>query len=88
MEVICLQTQAFYGLVEEVVKRLRVKHEEKPKWIPGKQAMKMLNITSRTTLQKLRNEGLIRFTQPTKKLVLYDRESILTYLESNAQETF
>ncbi|MEM6767521.1 MAG: helix-turn-helix domain-containing protein [Bacteroidota bacterium] len=50
--------------------------------------MEILTITSKTTLQKLRDEGKIRFSQPMKKLILYDRESILTYLEENAQETF
>ena len=88
MEVICLESQAFYELVEEVVSRLKGNQQEKPKWISPEDAMEMLNITSRTTLQRLKNEGHIRFTQPMKKLVLYDRESILEYLENHAQEPF
>ena len=88
MEVICLESAAFYELVEEVVNRLREKKQEKPKWISGEEAMALLKITSRTTLQKLKNEGHIRFTQPMKKLVLFDRDSILEYLEKHAQEPF
>ncbi|RYZ84994.1 MAG: DNA-binding protein, partial [Proteobacteria bacterium] len=48
----------------------------------------LLKIKSKTTLQKLRDEGKIRFSQPQKKLILYDRDSINTYLEQNAKKTF
>lgn len=88
MEVICLESEAFYQLVEEVVDRLMDKRQEKPKWIPVEEAMGMLNITSKTTLQRLKNEGHIRFSQPMRKLTLFDRESILEYLEKHAQEPF
>ena len=69
MEIICLETQAFYSLVEKVVDRLMEQRQEKPQWISGEDAMEMLKITSKTTLQKLRNEGKIRYSQPMKKLV-------------------
>ena len=89
MQVICLQDEAFYALIEEVVERLREKHEQEPeKWVSGEQAMQLLNIKSKTTLQTLRDEGKIRFSQPQKKIILYDRESINTYLEQNARNTF
>lgn len=89
MQVICLEDKAFYALVEEVVERLRDKQgQEKEKWVSGEQAMRLLNITSKTTLQKLRDEGKIRFSQPQKKVILYDRDSINTYLERNAHNTF
>lgn len=89
MQVICLEDRAFYALIDEVVERLKDKHgEEKEKWVSGEQAMQLLNITSKTTLQKLRDEGKIRFSQPQKKIILYDRDSINIYLERNAQNTF
>lgn len=89
MQVICLEEAAFYALVEQVVARLREAHgPEKEKWITDVDAMDLLNIKSKTTLQKLRDEGKIRFTQPQKRLILYDRESITTYLERNARNTF
>ena len=41
MNVICLDEQAFYSLIEEVVDRLKEKEETKgDKWISGKEAMK------------------------------------------------
>lgn len=89
MQVICLQEDAFYALVEEVVARLKEKHgEEKGKWISDDQAMQLLNVKSKTTLQKLRDEGKIRFSQPQKKIILYDRDSIEVYLEQHARNTF
>ncbi|MVM32461.1 helix-turn-helix domain-containing protein [Spirosoma sp. HMF4905] len=89
MGVICLHDAAFYALVEEVVGRLRKEHNwETEQWISDEQAMQLLNIRSRTTLQKLRDEGRIRFSQPQKKIILYDRSSINAYLEQNAKDTF
>lgn len=89
MQVICLEEAAFYSLVEQVVARLKETHgEEKEKWISDEQAMQLLNIKSKTTLQKLRDEGRIRFSQPQKRIILYDRDSIDTYLERNARDTF
>lgn len=87
--VICLESQAFYALIEEVVDRLKDQHSvSNDKWISNEEAMRMLRITSRTTLQRLRDEGSIRFSQPTRKLILYDRDSILEYLETHAKDTF
>lgn len=89
MQVICLEEAAFYALVEQVVARLQEKHGEvKEKWISDVEAMHLLNIKSKTTLQKLRDEGRIRFTQPQKRVILYDRDSITAYLERNARNLF
>lgn len=89
MQVICLEESAFYALVEQVVARLKETNKvEKEKWISDEQAMQLLNIKSKTTLQKLRDEGKIRFSQPQKKIILYDRDSIDKYLESNAHKMF
>lgn len=89
MEVICLQEAAFFALIEKVVDRLNGKETVKEdKWISGTEAMAKLRIKSKTTLQKLRDEGKIRFSQPEKKIVLYDAESIKAYLEENTYNTF
>ena len=89
MEVICLEDEAFYALVEKVVSRILANHNTKAdKWISGEEAMQMLRISSKTTLQKLRDEGKIRFTQPEKKIILYDSASINEYLNRYAKQTF
>ena len=89
MQVVCLEEEAFYALFDKVVEHLESKKKNTPqKWIDGVEAMKLLNITSKTTLQKLRDEGAIRYSQPKKKIILYDRDSINDYLEQHAKNTF
>ncbi len=89
MEVICLEDEAFYALVEQVFQRIKEK-QPKPedKWISGEEAMQKLRISSKSTLQKMRDEGKIRFSQPEKKLILYDIQSIYEYLDKHAKDTF
>ena len=89
MEVICIQDDAFYALVEQVIQRIKDNDNVKEdKWISGDEAMQKLRINSKTTLQKLRDEGKIRFSQPEKKHILYDLNSIYEYLEKHAKDTF
>jgi len=89
MEVVCLQEEAFYKLFDKVVEHLEEKYKQEPlQWIDGEQAMAMLNISSKTTLQKLRDEGKIRYSQPQKRIILYDRYSLIDYIEKNAREPF
>jgi len=89
MEVICLEDPAFYSLIEQVFERLKDKEKAKEDtWISGEEAMQKLRISSKTTLQKLRDEGKIRFSQPEKRHIVYDLNSIYTYLDKHAKETF
>jgi len=88
MNVICLEDEAFYSLIERVLERLKPNKALPDKWISGDEAMQLLRISSKTTLQKLRDEGKIRFSHPEKKHIVYDRDSINKYLEKHAKETF
>jgi hypothetical protein len=89
MEVICLQDAAFYSLIEEVVLRIKEKQNlVSDRWVSREEAMLKLRISSITTLQKLRDTGAIRFSNPAKKLILYDVDSINSYLEKHAKNTF
>jgi len=89
MQVVCLQEEAFYALFDKVIEHVETKRQDKPaRWIDGEEAMSILKIKSTTTLQKLRDEGKVRFTQPQKKIILYDRDSLNDYLEKYAHETF
>lgn len=84
MEVICLESEAFYQLVEHVVDRIKQKNNiTHDKWIDTETAMKLLGIKSKTTLQFMRDNGQIRFTQPKRKIILYDRDSIANNDESD-----
>lgn len=89
MEIICLEDSAFQVLLEKVIEIIKEQQNIKEDhWIPAEIAMARLNIKSKTTLQKLRDEGRIRFTQPQKKIILYDSASINEYLNTHVKETF
>lgn len=90
MEVICLETKAFYDLVDKVVKQMKgiESGSKQDKWVSEKEAMRLLRVTSKTTISQLRNNGDIRFSQPRKKIILYDTDSINEYLEKHAKNTF
>ena len=85
MEVICLQEPAFYQLIEKVIAHIQQSTgESNKKWISTEEAMNRLNIKSKTTLQKLRDEASIRFSQPEKKWIVYDSDSIDAYLAKHS----
>lgn len=88
LSIICIETEAFYRLVQEVVDHLELNTKEPDQWIDDTQAMCLLKIKSKTTLQKYRDQGYIRFSQLGKKMILYDRNSILAFIDQNAKNTF
>jgi excisionase family DNA binding protein len=89
MQVIIFEDRAFWALLEEVINHFKEQQLLKAeKWLTTQEAMKLLNVKSKTTLQKLRDEGKIRFSQPEKKIILYDRSSLEDYLDKNAKEPF
>lgn len=90
MNVICIEEKAFYTLLDRVFKYVESKMEQDTpdNWMDKKEAMQLLRIKSATTLQKLRDEGKIRFSQPERKHIVYDRDSINDYLEAHVIEPF
>jgi len=88
MEIITLEDKAFFQLIDEVTRRIMEQYNLKEdKWISGEEAMRKLRISSKTTLQKLRDTGAIRFSQPEKKIILYDTDSINAYLDKHSKDT-
>ena len=89
LEIICIESAAFNKLLETLLEKFKLTQKETPdKWISGSEAMKMMRIKSRATLQKMRDEGRIRYSQPEKKILLYDAQSIIDYLEDFVYEPF
>lgn len=86
MNVICMEDKAFYALIDRIIAYVKEKHQviQQDKWISPAEAMKKLRIKSKTTLQKMRDEGLIRFSHPERRIILYDSESIDDFLNGYA----
>lgn len=86
INVITIDTEAFFALVDVITEQVKKNLVEEKIWIGEVEAKELLNLKSSTTMQKLRDTGTIRFTQPMKKLILYDRRSLLQFLEKYANK--
>ncbi|MCG3167179.1 MAG: hypothetical protein POELPBGB_02963 [Bacteroidia bacterium] len=88
IKIICIESEAYYRLIDRLIDYIKLREGIKDeKWITPSEAKKMLNVKSDTTMQTLKDKGLIRFSG-SKKNVVFDRHSILEYLEKNAKNTF
>ena len=89
MKVILIDEEAFFELFNRVITHVSRKLENKDKkWLTPEEAMQELGISSSTTLQKYRDEGKLRYSQPSKRIIRYDPESIQEFLESKTKNTF
>lgn len=90
MSVIVLDGEQLDDFVQKLVVEIKSQLNASPqrKWIDGDEAMQLLSIKSKTTLQKFRDEGKIRFSQPEPRIILYDRDSIEAFIEKHAKDTF
>lgn len=58
-------------------------------WISSEEAMNLLRLKSKTSLQKIRDSGLIEISKPLgNKIILYKQQSIIDFIESKSQKPF
>lgn len=85
MEVIIFERESFNRLIDELTIQI-VQHVERhykqEEWIGEKDAKALLGISGRSTLQRLRDELKIEFSQ-FGRIIRYSRSSILKFLETN-----
>lgn len=87
---ILISEENFYEFLDHVIKHVySQKGEAVPEdvWINEDQAKKILGVQS-SQMYRLRSKGLIRYSKPSRKVLLYDKSSILEYIEKNAKDTF
>ncbi|MEO0403251.1 MAG: DNA-binding protein [Bacteroidota bacterium] len=87
MEVITIETAAFWRLIQEAIQRCQAPEEKEP-WVSEQEAKELLNIKSKTTLYKLRINGSIKYSEVTSRNFLYCRKSILDFIESKSKHQF
>lgn len=89
MKFLVIEEEQLIELFDRLVQHMEEKFlKEKKEWLSPEEAMDALGISSTTTLQRYRDEGKIRYTQPSKKVIRYDAQSIDDFLTSKAKNTF
>ncbi|MET3537674.1 helix-turn-helix domain-containing protein [Chryseobacterium limigenitum] len=87
IQIIQIDTLSLFEIIKQLKPLLSEKTTPK-KWLTLKEAKTLLGIKSSTTILKLKNEGKLRYCNLTSKKILYDYDSIMEYLKSNAEDTF
>ena len=84
MNIICLESKAFKALVREVVDQIK-KEEifQSDPWVNEEEAMKILDVSSKNTLQKYRDEGGIDHRRVSTKKIFYRRQSLYDFIENS-----
>jgi len=87
-ELICMDARAFHMLFNQLVVKIKEANQvQEDPWLNTDEAMQLLKISSRTTLKKLCDEGHIIFAKVSPRLTLYERASILAFLEERSKTT-
>ena len=88
MEVILIEKEAFNKLLDEVIAKVKENLKIDKEWITEKELMSILNVKSKSTIQKLRNQGEIEYSQPVRKSILYSSKSVKLFIEKYKQKSF
>jgi len=88
MDVIVISSEAYKMLVSEIKKTVRETVHEvahpKSDWIGEKEALDLLGVKSKTTLQNLRDSQEFKFSKHGR-IIRYSNKSILEFLERNSK---
>lgn len=85
-QIIILHKEDLEILLKELINQIAPKKVDE--WVIEPVAMKMLGIKSKSHLWGLRTKGLLEFSQPSRKIILYSTASIKSYIESHSHKTF
>lgn len=85
-QIIILTKDDLEVLLKELINQIAPKKADE--WVIESVAMKMLGIKSKSHLWSLRTKGLLEFSQPSRKIILYSTASIKNYIESHTHKTF
>jgi hypothetical protein len=86
-EIITIRSDALMELVKLVVEQVTLTTTGEI-WVSSDRAKEILNISSSSYLSYLRSNGLIEYSQPSKKHLVYHKPSLLEYLEKHKQNKF
>ncbi|MEO1263247.1 MAG: DNA-binding protein [Bacteroidota bacterium] len=84
MEIIILESKAYWSLVQETIQEMEKRFGKEEPWIGQEEAMRILGISSTTTLQKFRDNDCIRYSKISPKIILYYKKSVYDFLNAKA----
>jgi hypothetical protein len=84
-EDVCIDNNTLEALVDNIVSRLKSEvFDNQYPFITEKEAMELLNIHSKTTMKKYRDEGKIDYRKPEgTKQIYYKRKSLIDFIENS-----
>jgi len=88
MQFVMMDTAVFDEIINQVITTVKMKMKTKPvDWIDEAKAKELLGVSSKSTMQRFRDEDRIIYSTVTKKNIMYSKSSILRYMEgkSNTQ---
>ena len=85
LDVICLETEAYYKLLAEVIDLVKSQDQKEEEWVGSEKAMSILGVGT-TTLQKIRDNNLIKISRLSKKHLMYYKPSLIKFLENNVKD--
>lgn len=89
IEIVHIESTAFTKLIEKVVEHLKVSgYIQEDIWVPEIEAMRLLNIKSKTSLWQLRSSGQIEYAKIGRKNILYNKTSLLQFVKKHTHKTF
>jgi len=87
IEMVFVSRKDLQIMLEEILGSIAPITTEK-EWVIESEAMEMLGIKSKSYLWSLRTHGKIEFSHPSRKIILYNVQSIRNYIESHSHKTF
>lgn len=85
--IIQTDSETFYRMIKKIIERIK-SEETKDKgtdFISEKEAMQLLGISSKSTLQKYRDQSVITFYKLSGRKIRYSRMSIENFIRSRKE---
>ena len=87
MKVICLESEAFEALVNRVAQQVKAEiFGNNDPFISEDKAMTIINVNSKTTMKKYRDDGRLEYhKRKGSNRIYYKRESLINFLEKKSK---
>lgn len=85
---ILMDEEAFYQAIQKLFQQFKAEQKEGDIYLSESETMKMLKITSKTTLWNYRNSGKLPYYQINKRVILYLKSEVEEFIKQHKVNTF